>query len=247
MKIRVLKDSDAVAEEAARLIASLARKVVVDRGRFVMAVSGGSNPWQILRVLVKENVPWNKFHLVQVDERVAPSGHADRDLTHLRECFFTNAMISKDHIYAMPVESSDLDSAAKQYAVLLSKIAGKIPALDLVLLGLGADGHTASLIPGDPVLQMEDSDVGITGVYLGRKRMTLTYPIINRAQNILWVVTGAAKAPMLKRMLNADPSIPAGLICQDNAYVLADDAAFSEMMPNKTNKERRRYDNWDSY
>jgi 6-phosphogluconolactonase len=119
--------------------------------------------------------------------------------------------------------------------------------LDLVHLGLGPDGHTASLIPGDPILQIEDSDVGITGIYQGRKRMTLTYPIINRAHNILWVVTGAQKAPMLKRLLNADPTIPAGPICQDNAYVLADDAAFSEMMPKNINKERRRYDTWDCY
>lgn len=238
---------DAVAHEAARLIASLARKVVVERGRFVMAVSGGTTPWQMLRALGKENVPWKRVHLVQVDERVAPSGHDDRNLTHLRECFFANPMISKDHMYAMPVESNDLESAAKQYEMLLSKIAGKPPVLDLVHLGLGPDGHTASLIPGDSILQVEDSDVGITRIYQGRKRMTLTYPIINRARNILWVVTGAQKAPMLKRMLEADPSIPAGLVRQNNAYLLADDAAYSEMMSKKTTREKKRYDSWDSY
>jgi 6-phosphogluconolactonase len=247
MKIRVLKDADAVAQEAARLIASLARKVVIDRGRFVMAVSGGKTPWQMLRALVKEDVPWKRFHLVQVDERIAPSGHADRNLTHLRECFFSSSFISKDHIYAMPVESSDLESAAKQYALLLSKISGTPPVLDLVHLGLGPDGHTASLIPGDPILQVEDKDVGITGIYQGRKRMTITYPMINRARNILWIVTGAEKATILKRMLDSDPTIPAGLIFQDNAYVIADNAAFGEMTPKKINKERRRYDTWDSY
>jgi len=246
MKIRILKDADAVAQEAARVIASFARKVVVERGRFVMAVSGGTTPWQMLRILVKEDMPWKKFHLFQVDERVAPATHADRNLTQLRECFFSNALMNKDHMYAMPVEADDLESAAKQYAGVISKSAGSPPVLDLVHLGLGADGHTASLIPGDPILQVEDSDVGITGIYQGRKRMTLTYPIINRARNILWIVTGAQKAPMLKRMLEADTSIPAGRVSQDNAYLLADDAAFNEMIPKKI-RGKRRHDSWDSY
>jgi len=246
MKIRILKDADAVANEAARVIATFARKVVVERGRFVMAVSGGKTPWKMLRILEKEDIPWKKFHLFQVDERVAPPGHADRNLTELRECFFSNAVMSKDHMYAMPVEADDLESGAKQYAGLMRKISGSPPVLDLIHLGLGNDGHTASLIPGDPILQEEDADVGITGIYQGRKRMTLTYPIINRARNILWIVTGAQKAPMLKRMLEADTSIPAGRVSQDNAYLLADDAAFSDMMPKKI-REKRRRDSWDSY
>lgn len=248
MKIRVLKDVDAVAQEAARLIASLARKVVIDRGRFVMAVSGGKTPWQMLRLLGKENIPWKRVHLVQVDELVAPSGHADRNLTHLRESFFSQTpIISKDHIYAMPVESDDLIAAAKQYAQLLKKTSGTPPVLDLVHLGLGTDGHTASLFPGDPLLKMEDCDVGISGIYQGRKRMTLTYPIINRSRNIMWIVTGVEKAAMLKRMLNADTDIPAGRICQDNAYMLADEEAFSMMLPKKIKKERNRKDTWDYY
>lgn len=225
MDTRVLKDADAVANEAARLIAGMAREAVAARGRFIMAVSGGKTPWEMLRALGKEDVPWENVHIVQVDERVAPPGHEDRNLTHLRESLLEHSPMREDHIYAMPVESDDLKVAASQYAEILCKIAGTPPVIDLVHLGLGPDGHTASLVPEDPVLKVEDRDVGITRIYQGRKRMTLTYPVINRSRKILWVVTGSQKASMLKRLQDADASIPAGLICQDQALILADSAA----------------------
>jgi 6-phosphogluconolactonase len=247
MKIRILKDANAVAEEAARLTASLARKVVMDRGRFVLAISGGGSPWRMLRILAGENVPWKRFHLVQADEREAVSGDPNRNLTHLRENLFDHAPIGKDHIYAMPVESEDLEAASGQYARLLGKIAGTPPVLDLVQLGLGSDGHTASLIPGDPILQVKNCDVGITGMYKGSRWMTLTYPIINRARNILWIVTGAQKAPVLKRLMAADATIPAGLIVQNNAYLLADEDAFGDIMPERAFLARKKYDTWDCY
>ena len=97
--------------------------------------------------------------------------------------------------------------------------------LDLVHLGLGADGHTASLVPGDPVLDVKDRDVALTGIYRGARRMTLTYPIINRSRRILWVVTGSEKMEMLLRLRNMDATIPAGRIRQDRAVVLADRSA----------------------
>ena len=129
----------------------------------------------------------------------------------------------------MPVESGDLESAAIAYSATLGKIAGIPPVLDLVHLGLGSDGHTASLVPGDPVLNVDDHDVAITGIYQGRKRMTLTYPIINRARNILWIITGAEKAPMLNRLQDADSSIPAGRIRQEAAIIMADTGAAGDM------------------
>jgi 6-phosphogluconolactonase len=134
----------------------------------------------------------------------------------------------------MPMEASDLQAAAARYALTLQEIAGSPPVLDLVHLGLGPDGHTASLVPGDPVLDVADADVALTGVYQGRRRMTLTYPIINRARRILWLVTGSEKAPLLVRLRAGDPSIPAGRIRRDQALVVADRAAAEQLGPTPT-------------
>jgi len=228
MKIEILPDADAVALAAAKLIAREARDSATARGRFVMAVSGGHTPWKMLRALATEDVPWPAVHLVQVDERVAPQGDPDRNLTHLLESLAEHAPLSPEQIHAMPVNESDLTSAAVAYAHTLEKIAGAPPILDLVHLGLGPDGHTASLVPGDPVLKITDVDVAMTDVYLGRRRMTLTYPIINRARRILWLVTGVEKANPLVLLRAADPSIPAGRVRQEHAQLLADQAAGAQ-------------------
>jgi 6-phosphogluconolactonase len=230
MDIQVYSDADEVAAEAAKLIAMIARQSVEERGRFVLAVSGGRTPWQMLRVLGKEDVPWKNVHVFQVDERIAPAGHPDRNLTQLRHNLLTHTPISEHQIYAMPVEWNDLEFAAGEYIDLLSQQAGSPPIIDLVHLGLGVDGHTASLIPEDHVLEIKDRDVSITGIYQGRNRMTLTYPIINRSRNIMWVITGAEKAPMLRRLLDADTSIPAGRIHQEKAFVLADQYACGDII-----------------
>jgi 6-phosphogluconolactonase len=225
MKIEILADAEAVARKGATLIAAAARDAVVARGRFIVAVSGGHTPWIMLRALAGEKVPWEQVHLVQVDERVAPAGHADRNLTHLRESLLTRVPLLPEQVHAMPVETPDLEAAAKAYSRTLLDIAGSPTVLDLVHLGLGPDGHTASLVPGDPVLDVTDADVGLTGIYQGRRRMTLTYPMINRARRILWLVTGSEKAGPLVRLRDADPSIPAGRVRQDQALVLADSSA----------------------
>jgi 6-phosphogluconolactonase len=232
MKIEVLADAEAVARKAATIIAAEARDAVIARGRFIVAVSGGHTPWLMLRDLAGEKVPWEEVHLVQVDERIAPAGYPDRNLTHLRESLLTRVPLRPEHIYAMPVEAPDLEAAAKNYARTLLEIAGSPPVLDLVHLGLGPDGHTASLVPGDPVLNVADTDVALTGAYQGRHRMTLTYPIINRSRRILWLVTGNDKAGPLVRLRDADPSIPAGRVCQDQAVVLADRAAAAQLGTN---------------
>jgi len=194
MNIEVLDSADSVAHRAAAVIAADARAAVTARGQFVMAVSGGHTPWVMLRALQAEEVPWPAVHLVQVDERVAPAGHPDRNLIHLRESLLDHAPLVPEQIHNMPVESPDLEAAAAQYATTLRQISGSPPVLDLVHLGLGPDGHTASLVPGDPVLDVENADVAITGVYQGRRRMTLTYPMINLARRVLWVVTGARRS-----------------------------------------------------
>lgn len=225
MKIEIFADADAVARQAADIIAADARAAVAARGRFIMAVSGGHTPWVMLRDLAEGQVPWANVHLAQVDERVAPAGHPDRNLTHLHESLLEHAPLPPEQLYAMPVESTDLDAAAKQYSATLETIAGSPPVIDLVHLGMGPDGHTASLVPGDPVLQVNNAEVAVTGIYQGRRRLTLTYPVLNRARRVLWLVTGADKAGMLTRLLAADPSIPSGRVNQERALVLADQAA----------------------
>ena len=225
MKIEVFADENATARAAAKAIAEEARSAAAARGRFVMAVSGGRTPWIMLRALAEEDLPWQSVHVVQVDERVAPSGDPDRNLSHLRESLLDHSPIPPNQIHAMPVESENLEAAAGEYAALLSEIAGSPATLDLVHLGLGPDGHTASLVPNDPVLTITAKDIAITGVYQRRRRMTLTYPIINRARRILWLATGAEKSSMLLRLRQGDPSIPAGRIFQSQAVIFADVAA----------------------
>jgi 6-phosphogluconolactonase len=230
MKIEVLTDSDAVAMKAAKVIAAEASTAVAARGRFIMAISGGHTPWQMLQALADEAVPWRQLHVVQVDERVAPAGDPARNLTHLRESLLEHAPLPPGQIHAMPVEEEDLEAAAASYARLIQQIAGTPPVLDLAHLGLGPDGHTASLVPGDPVLDVTDRDVALTGIYQERRRMTLTYPLLNRSRRILWLVTGPEKAQMLARLQSGDDSIPAGRIRQDAALVLADRSAAGNSM-----------------
>ena len=232
IRIETLPDAEAVARRAAAVIAGEARAAVAARGRFLLAVSGGKTPWIMLRALAAEEVPWKQVHVVQVDERVAPAGHADRNLAHLRATLLEHAPLREEQIHAMPVESADLEAAAAHYARVLREIAGTPPVLDLAHLGLGTDGHTASLVPGDPALAVADRDVAITELYQGRRRMTLTYPLLNRSRTVLWVVTGAEKAPMLKRLRDGDASIPAGRIRRrEPALILADLAAAGEVPP----------------
>src|SRR3981081_1444752 len=207
-------DDERVARKAAAIIAADARAAVPARGRFIMAVSGGRTPWMMLRALAGEELPGENVHVVQVDERVAPAGDPDRNLAPLRESLLDHAPLRPDHVHAMPVEAADLARAGEQYAEPLREVAGSPPVLDLVHLGLGPDGHTASLVPGDPVLDVADADVAVTGPYQGRRRMTLTFPIINRSLRVLWLVTGGEKARTLVRLRDGHPSIPASRVRQ---------------------------------
>jgi 6-phosphogluconolactonase len=220
--IEVLADADAVAKRGAEIIAADARAAVKARGRFVFAVSGGRTPWQMMRALAKEDVPWARVHVMQADERIAPIGHVDRNLTHLNESLLEHVPLPWAQVHVMPVEAGNLEEEAHENALTLADTTGTTAILDLVHLGLGADGHTASLLPADHALEEHRADVAVTGVYQGRRRMTLTLPAINRARRVLWVVTGAEKADMLARMLKADHSIPAGRVSQERALLLTD-------------------------
>jgi len=228
MQIEVLANDDAVAKAAAGVIASQARAAVAERGLFTLAVSGGKTPWAMLKDLASEEVPWSQVHVFQIDERIAPEGDPDRNLTHLHESLLGNAPIPKENIHAMPVNAADPAEGAKEYEQTLQEFCGNPPVLDMAHLGLGPDGHTASLIPGDPVLSVVDRDVALTdpvNLYQNRRRMTLTYPMINRSRKILWLATGAAKVPMIVLLKAADPTIPGGRISQEQALLLTDTPA----------------------
>lgn len=223
----ILDTPDAVARRAAAVIAEDAKEAIAERGKFVFAVSGGPTSRRMLHELGKKDLPWPAIYIVQVDECAMPQGRPDRNLTHLRESLGGSA--AADRIYEMPVENADLVQAAAAYAATLERIAGSPPILDLVQLELNVDGHTASLIPNDPVIYFIAPDVASTTVHPGKQLMTLTYPLINRARKVLWIVTGSEKAEMLNRLAEGDESILAGRIRREHAVILADKAAAVEL------------------
>ena len=214
--LEVLADEDAVARRAADIVAASAREAIETRGRFTFAVSGGRTPWAMFRDLADEDVPWKQVGIWQVDERIAPDGDADRNLTSLLP-----KIPSEADLRPMPVTEDDLEAAAARYAESLPEV------FDLVHLGMGDDGHTASLVPDDPVLDVTDRDVALTGEYRGRRRMTLTYRVLDRSRQVLWLIAGDDKTPMLPRLLAGDPSIPAGRVSTPEQLVVADASAAS--------------------
>jgi 6-phosphogluconolactonase len=218
VKLEVVADAQAAAQRGAELIATTGRAAVEERGSFSLAMSGGRSPWAMLGILGEmAEMPWAETELFQVDERVASPGSEDRNLTHLV------LGLSIDHqasLRPMPVTKRDLDAAAREYESALPE------HLDVVHLGLGPDGHTASLIPGDPVLDVTDRRVALTETaYQGHRRMTLTYSALAEARQIVWLVTGEEKREPLAKLLAADPSIPAGRVKNDEMTVVADQAA----------------------
>jgi 6-phosphogluconolactonase len=213
--LETLPKPSAVARAGAAFVASQAGQAVESRGSFHFAVSGGHTPWAMFAELAAETVPWSAVVIYQVDERVAPADDPDRNLHHLREALGS----APARVEAMPVEADDPEEAAAAYADSLPE------HFDLVHLGLGPDGHTASLVPGDPVLAVTDKLVGVTGRYQGRRRMTLTYPALARARRLLWLVTGEDKKKPLAQLMAGDRSIPAARVEAEASLVLADAAA----------------------
>ena len=217
--LEVVPDAEAVARRAADVVAEAAREAIASRGRFTFAVSGGETPWAMFRALAEEDLSWDEVGIWQVDERVAPDGDPDRNLTSL----LPEIPVEAD-LRPMPVTEPDLEAAADRYAASLPA------AFELVHLGMGDDGHTASLVAGDPVLDVADRDVAVTGEYRGLRRMTVTYPVLDRAGLALWMITGRDKAPMVPRLLAGDRSIPAGRVATAEQLVLVDAAAAAEVV-----------------
>lgn len=221
--LQILDDEQAVARRGAELVAEAAREAVAAHGSFAMAASGGHTPWAMYGQLEEQELPWARTAIFQADERIAPAGSPERNLTHLIAALSIGAQGS---LRPMPVEAASAgreepEAAAARYGQSLPE------ALELVHLGLGPDGHTASLVPGDPVLEVSDARVAVTsGPYQGVRRMTLTYPELSRARRLLWIVTGESKREPLAKLLDRDPSIPAGRVePRGESLVLADRAA----------------------
>lgn len=217
----VLPDEGSVARRGAAVIAAAARAAVAERGSLALAVSGGRTPLAMFAALADEDVPWAGVGIWQVDERVALDGDPDRNLTGLLESLPSSSIAA---VRGMPVTEDDLPAAAARYADGLPDV------FDLVHLGVGVDGHTASLVPGDPVLEVADRDVALTREYAGHRRMTLTYCVLDRARFLLWIVTGSDKAPILPLVLARDPSIPAGRVRAERQLVIADEAAARDSL-----------------
>lgn len=230
MQIEIHDDGAAVAQAGARFVIAAAERAIAARGAFLFAVSGGRTPWQMMTELARADLDWAKVHLFQVDERIAPAGDPDRNFTHLQESLLAHAAVPAANVHAMPVEEADSDAAARRYEAELARLAGTPAVLDLIHLGLGPDGHTASLVPHDAVLEVADRDVAITaGEYQGRRRMTLTYPALDRAREILWLIDGAAKADMLPLVKAGDRSIPAGRVRAARSTAIVDRPAAAKL------------------
>jgi 6-phosphogluconolactonase len=218
--IEILPDDTSLAVRAAELVFEHAGTAIAARGEFTFAVSGGHTPGQMFAELARRgDFPWRQTTIYQVDERIAPDGDPNRNLTLLWDNLPEEAFA---HLHPMPVQEEDLEHAAARYATVLPQ------RLDLIHLGIGADGHTASLVPGDPVLDILDRDVALTGLYMGLPRMTVTYPVLDRAQALLWLITGSEKANALSRLREHDASIPAGRVAIEHALILADKPAAGE-------------------
>jgi 6-phosphogluconolactonase len=211
----IVPDAASLAARAASFVRERAAAAVAESGRFTFAVSGGKTPWAMFTELAHEEVPWKAVEIFQVDERVAPEGDPDRNLTHLHQSLGT----APATVRAMPVDNPDLEEAAAVYSALLPE------RFDLVHLGLGPDGHTASLVPGDPVLDVNDRLVAVTRPYQEHRRMTLTYPALARADEILWLISGEDKRDALAKLLVGDTSIPAGRVRPRHSTILADSSA----------------------
>ncbi len=231
MDVRILEDAEAVAQEAAVFIASTLREVVAARGLATLALSGGRTPARMLALLADQSVPWLKVHLFQTDERRVASDDAARNARSLRHLLTERVPLPPQQAHWMPVELTDPEEACRSYQATLRAVAGSPPRLDLIHLGLGADGHTASLFPEDRTALDRGRDAAAVPAHGGWPRITLTAPVLEAARHLLWVVCGIDKRWALRALLRADPSTPAGRLPQERALLIADRTAGAQELP----------------
>lgn len=216
MKVHALPDASEASREAAKFVAAQGRQAIKASGRFTLALSGGTSPLAMFAALSAENLQWECVHLFQVDERLVPTDSPERNFAGIRDHLLARANIPSRQVYPMPVELADPATAATMYAATLRHVLGKERILDLVHLGLGADGHTASLLPGDPALE-DHSDVVVSRHYQGCRRLSLSLRVISAARERLWLVSGNGKERALAALQSGDRSLPAGRIPHDHS------------------------------
>ncbi len=225
MRIQVLPTPEDAAERAADWLRAEIGRASAQRGECRLALSGGHTPWRMLRDLKRLRVHWHDLSVFQVDERVVPATDERRNARQIADLLIAPDALGASQFHAMPVERADLGAGAAEYARLLIGAGSSPPVLDVVQLGLGADGHTASLVPGDRLLDDLTADVGVSGPYQGVRRMTLTFRVLEAARHRLWLVTGEDKAVALGKLWAGDRGIPAARVARESSIVYADAAA----------------------
>jgi len=215
-------ESAAIAERAAaEFIARHLIQAVRERGHASLAISGGRSPWEMFDQLAAQAVTWGAVHLFQVDERIAPLDDEARNWKR----FLASALarqVPPANLHPMPVEIEGPAAAAEHYARTLAECTGEPPVLDVVHLGIGADGHTASLFADDSPLQEMQRSVALSRSYERFRRLTLTLPVLNRARRVVWFAVGAARRTALTRLFDGDTEIPASLVQRDCATCFTD-------------------------
>jgi 6-phosphogluconolactonase len=240
MQLELVNTAASAAEVAARLIATVLGISIGRRTRASVALSGGNTPLPMLKALARQPLDWSAIHVYQVDERVVARGDPARNLGSLHEILVWRGPLPRRNLHPMWVDRANLHGAAESYARELAQVAGDPPILDVVHLGLGADGHTASLFPGDPALGIEDRSVGLTNEHNGYRRMTLTLPVLNRARSVIWFVTGADKAGVVGELYAGGASFPAGRVSRRRAILVVDHAAGREAAKPKRRRPASR-------
>ncbi len=230
MRLSVGRDPDDAARLAAEEIARVCTATIAAHGRVLLALSGGTTPWRMIEQWRAFPLDWSRVHVAQVDERIAPRSDPRRNLAPLETLLVYEGRLPQANLHRLPVDAEDVESAARSFQQTLERQFGAPLRFDLVQLGLGADGHTASLVPGDGVLEVADRDVAVTSApYEGLRRMTLTYPALNRARRRLWLVTGAAKSRRLAELLTRAGSSPAVRVAEARSVVFADTEAARDL------------------
>jgi 6-phosphogluconolactonase len=240
-QVVVRSSLDEVGREAAARFQRLAAESIVAAGRFSLALSGGSTPRALYRALAeppfRDAIDWPRVHLFWGDERFVPADHPDSNYRLAREAFITRVPIPEENVHPIPTEATNPETAAAQYEVTLRRFfvspEREAPRFDLVLLGLGPDGHTASLFPESPALH--ENRRLVAAVYAPRLaawRLTLTPPVLRAAHHILFLVSGRDKASVLQEILEGpyDPrQLPAQLARPEEGDLtwLVDEAAAS--------------------